>query len=91
MISNTVAAKVDSGSQPVSAVPDTSSKQKYVSPVINEEAMQRAVVSKADSIFHVYNNMRADYRIIGYESPDTSSKKMVYFIRIIPHLSWNGQ
>ena len=79
MISNTVAAKVDSGSQPVSAVPDTSSKQKYVPPVINEKAMQRAVVSKAESIFHVYNNIRADHRLIGYESPDTNSKKMVLF------------
>lgn len=79
VIPDTVAAKVDSDPRPVSAVPDTLSKQTYVPPVINEEAMQRAVVSKADSVFHVYNNIRADYRIIGYESPDTNSKKMVLF------------
>ena len=79
VIPNTVAAKVDSGMRPVSAVPDTVGKQTYMPPVISEEAMQRAVVSKADSIFHVYNNIRADYRIIGYESPDTNSKKMVLF------------
>ncbi|RLJ75178.1 hypothetical protein [Pedobacter alluvionis] len=41
--------------------------------------MQRAVISKRDSIFQVYSNIRADYRIIGYESPDTNARKMVLF------------
>lgn len=48
-------------------------------PEINEEAMQRAVINKSDSSFTVYNNIRADYRIIGYQLPDTSSKKIVLF------------
>ncbi len=58
---------------------DTSKKQSYVPPEINEEAMQKAVIDKRDSSFHVYSNIRADYRIIGYESPDTNSRKMVLF------------
>ncbi len=41
--------------------------------------MQKAVICRHDRSFHVFNNIRADYRIIGYESPDNNSRKMVLF------------
>ncbi|TKC06095.1 hypothetical protein [Pedobacter frigoris] len=76
---DTVVAMKDSSLRQVSSAQDTTKKGRYVPPEISEEAMQRAVVSKSDSSFHVYNNIRADYRIIGYELPDTNSRKMVLF------------
>lgn len=76
---DTVVAKVDSSPRQVSSTQDTSKKRMYVPPEISEEAMQRAVVSRRDSSFHVYSNIRADYRIIGYELPDTNARKMVLF------------
>jgi hypothetical protein len=69
----------DSTHQEIANYPDTQKKSTTPAPEINEEAMQRAVISKRDSSFMVYNNIRADYRIIGYQLPDTSSKKMVLF------------
>lgn len=74
-----VAAKPDSSSRQVSVKRDTATKQRYVAAQISEEAMQKAVIHSHDSSFHVFNNIRADYRIIGYESPDTNSRKMVLF------------
>ncbi|RZK57302.1 MAG: hypothetical protein EOO87_03320 [Pedobacter sp.] len=52
--------------------------------VVNEEPIskdfiQRAVISKSDSTVNVYQNIRADYRIFGYKSPDTNSKKLLLF------------
>ena len=63
----------------VKELPDTTKSGAYVPPEISKEAMQKAVISKLDSSFNVYNNIRADYRIIGYESPDTNARKMVLF------------
>ncbi len=70
---------IDSTIQDVNNQPDTQKRSTAPVPEINEEAMQRAVINKSDSSFTVYNNIRADYRIIGYQLPDTSSKKMVLF------------
>jgi len=76
---NAVMAIKDSSIKAAGDLPDTTKKGRYVPPQISEEAMQRAVISKRDSILHVYSNIRADYRIIGYELPDTSTRKMVLF------------
>ncbi|EEI93888.1 hypothetical protein HMPREF0765_0510 [Sphingobacterium spiritivorum ATCC 33300] len=58
----------------------TTVKEKRVREVypepIDEESMQRAEISKTDSTIHVYNNIRADYRVFGYSKPDTTSQKM---------------
>jgi len=78
-LADTAEAKKDSSQQEVKNLPDTIKNRSYVPPEISEEAMQRAVISKRDSIFHVQSNIRADYRIIGYASPDTNAKKMVLF------------
>jgi len=76
---DTAVTKMDSSRLQVSAVQDTAKKQGYVPPKISMDAMQKAVIYKRDSSFHVYNNIRADYRIIGYELPDTNSAKMILF------------
>lgn len=76
---DTVRVKQNSPPVQVAAAQDTAKKLAYSPPEINEEAMQKAVIAVRDSTFHVYNNIRADYRIIGYERPDTSSRKMVLF------------
>jgi len=78
-LADTAVTKKDSIPQKVENLPDTIKKGAYVPPEISEDAMQRAVISKRDSIFHVQSNIRADYRIIGYESPDTNARKMVLF------------
>lgn len=76
---DTAKTRKDSRLKKVEDLPDTIKRGTYVPPEISEEAMQRAVISKRDSIFHVHSNIRADYRIIGYESPDTNTRKMVLF------------
>ncbi|SES04867.1 hypothetical protein [Pedobacter rhizosphaerae] len=76
---DSVALKIDSNPPPEVQQTDTPKKILPSPPAINEEAIQKAVISKTDSSFQVYNNIRADYRIIGYQSPDTNSRKMVLF------------
>lgn len=76
---DTTENKEYSSPQKVENLPDTIKNGAYIPPEISEEAMQRAVISKRDSIFHVQSNIRADYRIIGYESPDTNARKMLLF------------
>jgi len=76
---DTAETKEVSSPQKVENLPDTIKNGSYVPSEISEEAMQKAVISKRDSIFHVQSNIRADYRIIGYESPDTNARKMVLF------------
>ena len=78
-LTDTAETRKDSIPKKVENSPDTIKRGAYVPPEISEEAMQRAVISKRDSIFHVQSNIRADYRIIGYASPDTNAKKMVLF------------
>ena len=74
---DTVVAREHSSPRPVPSGQDTLKKQKYVPPDLSEEAMQKAVIYRHDSSFHVFNNIRADYRIIGYALADTNSRKMV--------------
>lgn len=76
---DTGVTKVNSSPRQVSSEQDTLKKQRYVPPEISEEAIQKAVIYRRDSSFHVFNNIRADYRIIGYALPDTNSRKMVLF------------
>lgn len=46
---------------------------------MNEAFFQKAMINLSDSSLNVYENVRADYRIFGYEKPDTSSRKMILF------------
>lgn len=46
---------------------------------MTEAAFQKATVSLRDSLLRVYGNIRADYRIFGYEQPDTNSRKLIFF------------
>jgi len=58
-------------------------KAKQIEPLkeepISEDFIQKAVISRSDSAVNVYQNIRADYRIFGYKSPDTNSKKLLLF------------
>ncbi|NTE04450.1 hypothetical protein G6M26_05760 [Agrobacterium tumefaciens] len=46
---------------------------------MNEDAFQKASVNLQDSSLVVYGNIREDYRIFGYEQPDTNSRKLIFF------------
>jgi len=46
---------------------------------MSKEAYQKAKVNLQDSTLIVYGNIRADYRIFGYEKPDTNSRKLIFF------------
>lgn len=46
---------------------------------MSEAFFQKAIISLSDSSLTVYENIRADYRIFGYEKPDTNSRKMILF------------
>lgn len=61
--------------------PENSSSQSEVIAEGNmdEGLIQKAVISSADSILSVFENIRADYRIFGYQRPDTTAKKLIFF------------
>lgn len=46
---------------------------------IDLDNIQKATVSKSDSSIWLTANMKLDHRMIGYDQPDTNSKKMVLF------------
>ncbi|QDW24822.1 hypothetical protein FFJ24_008355 [Pedobacter sp. KBS0701] len=46
---------------------------------MSEEAYQKATINLNDSTLTIYGNIRADYRIFGYEKPDTNSRKLILF------------
>ncbi|SDF91330.1 hypothetical protein SAMN05421827_10293 [Pedobacter terrae] len=46
---------------------------------MSEAFFQKAMISLRDSSLTVYENIRADYRIFGYQKPDTNSRKMILF------------
>lgn len=46
---------------------------------MNGDAFQKAIISLQDSSLMVYGNIREDYRIFGYEQPDTNSRKLIFF------------
>lgn len=56
---------------------------------MSEDAFQKAIVNLQDSSLTVYENIRADYRIFGYQQPDTNSKKMVFFSVFTPDVENN--
>lgn len=46
---------------------------------MSEAFFQKAMINLSDSSLTVYENIRADYRIFGYQKPDTNSRKMILF------------
>lgn len=46
---------------------------------IDLDNIQKATVSKSDSVIWLTANMKLDHRMIGYDQPDTNSKKMILF------------
>lgn len=44
---------------------------------INDDFIQKAIVYRSDSSLNMFENIRADYRIFGYQKPDTNSKKLL--------------
>jgi hypothetical protein len=46
---------------------------------MSEAFFKKAMISLSDSSLTVYENIRADYRIFGYQKPDTNSRKMILF------------
>ncbi|MBB2148648.1 hypothetical protein [Pedobacter gandavensis] len=44
---------------------------------INDEMIQKAIVYRSDSSLNMFENIRADYRIFGYQAPDTNSRKLL--------------
>lgn len=51
----------------------------YKDTQMSEEFFQKAIIDLRDSSFTVYQNIRADYRIFGYQKPDTNARKMILF------------
>ncbi len=45
--------------------------------IVDEDNVQKAIVSKSDSSISLTSNIRLDHRIFGYDKPDTSSKKII--------------
>lgn len=56
---------------------------------MSEDFFQKAVINLSDSSFTVYQNIRADYRIFGYEEPDTNSRKILFFSVFTPDVEGN--
>lgn len=48
-------------------------------PEMEGNFIQRALINLKDGSITVYENIRANYRIFGYEAPDTNSKKLILF------------
>ncbi|WP_222536881.1 hypothetical protein [Pedobacter polysacchareus] len=44
---------------------------------INEEFIQKAIIYRSDSSLNIFGNIRADYKIFGYQKPDTNSRKLL--------------
>jgi len=58
---------------------DLNSKRIFFPDSIDWSNIQKAEVSLKDSVFWVYQNIRKDYRIIGYEEASTKSKPLILF------------
>lgn len=46
---------------------------------IDEQNILKAEISKGDGSFTVFGDIKKDYRIFGYEQPDTNSKRLIVF------------
>lgn len=58
---------------------DTLSQARVYPDILDVQNTQKAVVSKSDSSFSVYGNIKKDYRIFGYEKPDTNATRLILF------------
>lgn len=56
---------------------NTENSEAVVQNEINEASIQKAIVYRSDSSLNMFENIRADYRIFGYQKPDTNSKKLL--------------
>ena len=56
---------------------NTAAPEADVPDQINEGAIQKAIVYRSDSSLNMFENIRADYRIFGYQKPDTNSRKLL--------------
>ena len=45
--------------------------------LINDDFIQKAIVYRSDSSLNMFENIRADYKIFGYQAPDTNSRKLL--------------
>lgn len=61
----------------------------YKDTQMSEEFFQKAIIDLSDSSLTVYQNIRADYRIFGYQKPDTNSRKMIFFSVFTPDVEGN--
>lgn len=63
---------------PINPAPtETATPDADVPDQINEGAIQKAIVYRSDSSLNMFENIRADYRIFGYQKPDTNSNKLL--------------
>ena len=46
---------------------------------MSEAFFQKAMINLSDSSLTVYGDIKADYRIFGYQKSDTNSRKMILF------------
>lgn len=51
--------------------------QKEVTDQYEDDFNQKAIVYRSDSSLNIFENIRADYKIFGYQAPDTNSKKLL--------------
>jgi len=72
-------AVVKPDSIPVKKLIKKDTVRNYKDTQMSEEFFQKAIIDLRDSSLTVYQNIRADYRIFGYQKPDTNSRKMILF------------
>jgi hypothetical protein len=55
-------------------------KSSHIYPdVIDKQNILKADISKNDSSFSVFGSISKDYRIFGYQKPDTNAKRLILF------------
>lgn len=51
--------------------------EEKVSDQLEDEFIQKAIIYRRDSALSIFGNIRADYKIFGYQAPDTNSRKLL--------------
>ncbi|RZL34336.1 MAG: hypothetical protein EOO96_10145 [Pedobacter sp.] len=74
---------------PVKKIVKKDTIRNYKDTQMSEEFFQKAIIDLSDSSLTVYQNIRADYRIFGYQLPDTNSRKMIFFSVFTPDVENN--
>ena len=74
---------------PVKKIVKKDTIRNYKDTQMSEEFFQKAIIDLIDSSLTVYQNIRADYRIFGYQKPDTNSRKMIFFSVFTPDVEGN--